>query len=176
MRCLRRCSMPLLNNDLVEITIRQATVADAARMCAIERAASTVPWPLSAFESELSSEHGDSYVALDGSGNVCAYIVSIMISDEVHIHNLATREHFRRRGIAARLIDRVTDMALRQGIQKAYLEVRSRNGAAIGLYEKCGFFVQFIRKKYYSDDQDDALIMTKNIGLGSVGELYTRLA
>ena len=55
---------------------------------------------------------------------------------------------------------------MRKGVLKAFLEVRSKNGAAIGLYEKSGFSTQLIRKKYYSDDGDDALIMTKNMGLG----------
>jgi ribosomal-protein-alanine acetyltransferase len=156
--------MPTKNNDPIAVAIRRAAIADAMQMCAIEQAASTVPWSLSAFESELSNEHGASYVALDDSQGICAYIISVIVTDELHIHNLATQEQFRRRRMAARLIDKVIEAAVRQGVQKAYLEVRSKNSAAIGLYEKCGFSTQLIRKKYYSDDGDDALIMTKNIG------------
>jgi ribosomal-protein-alanine N-acetyltransferase len=158
--------MPLKNNDPCATTIRRAVVADAGRICAIEKTASTAPWPASAFESELSNEHAVNYVALDRRGRVCAYIISVIVSDELHIHNLATHQHFRRRSIASRLINEVMDLAERRGVQKAYLEVRSKNNAAIGLYEKYGFSIQLIRKKYYSDDGDDALVMVKNIGLG----------
>jgi ribosomal-protein-alanine N-acetyltransferase len=158
--------MPLKNSDRSAITIRRAVVADAGRMCAIEHEASSVPRLLAACETELSDEHGANFVALDESGKVCAYIISVIVSDELHIHNLATQQRFRRQSIATRLMDKVMDLAERQGVQKAFLEVRSKNGTAIGLYEKCGFSTQLIRKKYYSDDRDDALIMTKNIGLG----------
>jgi ribosomal-protein-alanine N-acetyltransferase len=158
--------MQLKNRDPIAITIRRAVVADAGRICSIEHESSSVPRLLTACETELSDEHGANFVALDESGMVCAYIISVIVLDELHIHTLATQQCFRRRSIATRLIDRVIDLAMRKGVLKAFLEVRSKNGAAIGLYEKSGFSTQLIRKKYYSDDGDDALIMTKNIGLG----------
>lgn len=141
-------------------------IADAGRICAIEHEASSVPRSLTVCETELSDEHGANFVALDESGTVCAYIISVIVLDELHIHNLATQQLFRRRHIALRLIDHVVELALRQGVQKVYLEVRSKNSAAISLYEKYGFSTELIRKKYYSDDGDDALAMAKNIGLG----------
>ena len=158
--------MRLKNNDPPAITVRRATVSDAGRMCAIEHESSTVPRLLTAYETGLSDEHGASFVALDESGTVCAYIIGVIVVDELHIHSLATQLRFRRRSIAMRLMGEVMDFAVRRGVVKAFLEVRSKNGPAIGLYEKCGFSTQLIRKKYYSDDGDDALIMTKNMGLG----------
>jgi [ribosomal protein S18]-alanine N-acetyltransferase len=166
--------MPLKNSDHSALAIRRAVVADAGRICAIEHEASSVSRSLAACEGELSDEHGVSCVALDESGIVCAYIIGVIVLDELHIHSLATQQRFRRQSIATRLMDAVMDLAMRRGVLKAFLEVRSKNGPAIGLYEKCGFSTRLIRKKYYSDDSDDALVMTKDIGLGSVGELYTR--
>lgn len=156
--------MPVRNSDPIAITVRRATPADIVLVCAWERTASTVSRPPAAYDRELSNEHGASFMALDDAGRVCGHVLGVIVTDELHIHDLATQKDVRRRRIASRLIDTVIAYAVSQGAQTAYLEVRSKNHAAISLYEKCGFCVQLIRRKYYSDDGDDALIMAKNIG------------
>jgi [ribosomal protein S18]-alanine N-acetyltransferase len=88
-----------------------------------------------------------------------------VVIDELQIDNVAVVERLRRRGIASRLINEGLSIAYRRGARSAVLEVRSANLPARLLYKRHGFLISGIRRDYYHDPSDDALIMTREIFL-----------
>jgi ribosomal-protein-alanine N-acetyltransferase len=85
------------------------------------------------------------------------------VADEVHVVNVAVHTEFRRRGIARVLLQAVFDAARERGMTIATLEVRFHNLAAITLYESLGFQKIAIRKRYYADNGEDAVVMLKGL-------------
>ena len=144
--------------------IRPAELKDCDCIQTIEQAASPFPWLPDAIAIELSNPNGFNFLAQDDDGKtICGFVFSIIVADELSILSLATHPDFQRRGIAGRLLGTTIERARERGAANAYLEVRSKNSRAIGLYQNFGFHVTSIRKKYYSGDQDDALLMHKRI-------------
>lgn len=122
------------------------------------------PWTREMFLQELRQrdELAYSLVALVG-GRVVGYALNWFVADEVHIVNLAVHPHWRRRGIARHLLREVFDCARRRGMAIATLEVRFHNQAAIALYRSIGFREVALRKKYYADNGEDALVMLADL-------------
>jgi [ribosomal protein S18]-alanine N-acetyltransferase len=143
--------------------IRPASYGDCDRIHVIEQATSHYPWSFDAIAKELAHPCGFNFVVQDDGKTIVGFILSAIVADELSIHSLATFPQFQRRGIGRRLLESVVDRARARGARHAYLEVRSKNTSAIGLYEKLGFGTLSVRKKYYSGDQDDALIMHKQM-------------
>ena len=85
-----------------------------------------------------------------------------MIVDELHIDNLAVSERWRRRGIGRALLKSALSMAASFGAIAATLEVRAANASALAFYEKQGFTPVGLRKRYYADPPDDALLMSRD--------------
>jgi ribosomal-protein-alanine N-acetyltransferase len=98
------------------------------------------------------------------SAPIAGYIVARETAGELHINNVAVRSEYRRRGIGAALLNRVIDEARRRKANAAFLEVRSANYAAQTLYEKCGFKAIARRANYYSEPQEDAVVMSLVLG------------
>jgi ribosomal-protein-alanine N-acetyltransferase len=143
--------------------IRPALPQDCDSIQAIERAASSFPWSHDAIAHELSNSSGFNFIAQDDGQTICGFVFSIIVADELSIHNIATHPEFQRRGIARRLLETTIERARERGATNAYLEVRSKNSRAIDLYQKLGFTITSIRKNYYSGDHDDALLMHKRM-------------
>lgn len=128
----------------------------------IEQASFLTPWTTRMFLEELSSPHSYCQVSTvedEQNSSVCGYIVSWIFRSEVHILNLATHPHFRRNGIAQALIMSVIDVLYQRGGIWYQLEVRERNLPALRLYQKMGFAACGIRKRYYVDTGEDAVVM-----------------
>lgn len=124
---------------------------------AIERACYPDPWTRSMFEDELSAS-GRCYFVWKEGEDVVAFLGMSDLAGVIHVTNLATAHHFRRRGIAKTLLGEVAPFARARGAKSASLEVRVSNRVARRLYESCGFAPAGIRKGYYQD-REDALIM-----------------
>jgi ribosomal-protein-alanine N-acetyltransferase len=154
------------------VIFRRMQPEDLDAVMIIEQVFAT-PWSRQMFEQELRArEMADNLVA-EWRGAVVGYVLWWYVADEVHIVNIAVDELHRRRGIARRLLDLVFQRAGGRGMQVATLEVRSRNAAAIGLYESLGFRRVAVRKAYYQDNGEDALVMVKDLPTppnGSRGE------
>ena len=151
--------MPLIN----EVTIRPASHKDCDRIHDVEQAASPFPWSHDAIAQELMSSNGCHFLALHEVQGICGFILGVLVAHELCIHDLAILPSFQRRGIAHCLLETTLKQALMRGAHNAYLEVRSKNIPAIGLYKKLGFQVQTVRKEYYFKDNDDALVMQKRM-------------
>ncbi len=139
------------------LQIRRLTYADLPQVIAIERRAFPTPWSLAMFVLELSKPSGICLAASRG-GRLVGYLVCSRYDTVWHLMNVAVEEGVRRRRIASALIERLFELADRDGEQYT-LEVRTSNRAAISLYERFGFRAAGHRRGYYHDNREDALIM-----------------
>lgn len=131
---------------------------DLPEVMAVERAAFTHPWTEAMMIQELETPHATIDLLWAGE-QLAGYLCCWYICRELHILNVVTAPEFRRRGIAGLLLGHVFTRTRAAGFDRALLEVRSSNAAAIALYEKWGFRREGLRKHYYADGED-ALLMT----------------
>ncbi|MFA5321810.1 MAG: ribosomal protein S18-alanine N-acetyltransferase [Smithella sp.] len=141
--------------------------ADLAEILAIEQESFPSPWTLGMFKRELENAHSRCLCArinYEEKSIVTAYIVFWLVADEVHLHNLAVDKEYRKQGLAFQLMEAMKEIARQNQVVAQTLEVRESNSEAIKLYRKCGFVVKGIRPLYYTDTNEDALIMWADIG------------
>lgn len=124
----------------------------------IDKRSEAVPWSEASFQNELSHPHGVFYVAVD-SDEVVGYAGMWLIIDEAHITTIAVSPERRREGIGRILMVALLEEAKRRGIVCSTLEVRAGNVAAIMLYERLGYLRVAVRRAYYPDNREDALVM-----------------
>lgn len=121
-------------------------------------------WSKESFLNELSNDLARYYSAYDENGKLAGYAGCWQILEEVHITNIAVSPEFRRQKIGESLLRQIIDDCYKNKAKYITLEVRVSNKAAIGLYEKYGFKSLGVRKGYYQNNNEDALIMwTENI-------------
>lgn len=152
--------------DSPGVVINAMDKADLPEVLAIERDVFLSPWSAGMFSRELGSAHSVCLAArinLEDKSIIVGYIIFWMIVDEVHLHNLAVKKEYRNRGFAFELMEAMKEIAGKNGITARTLEVRKSNTEAINLYRKCGFVVKGIRPNYYTDTNEDALIMWADI-------------
>ena len=139
------------------MNIRAMCAEDVDAILAVEEASFHTPWTRGDFEGELINPLAYYLVAEDEV--VIGYVGSWIIFDECHITNIAVAPETRRRGIGEKLLQTLIHDAEEKGVIATTLEVRPSNAPAIALYEKYGFAVEGVRKRYYADTGEDALIM-----------------
>jgi len=143
-----------------EYKIRRMMLSDLDEVCIIEADAyGEVHWTRDNFVSELDNTVGDYNVLYKNENEILGYLGSWMIIDEMHITTIATAKNHTRKGVAEALLIAQIFKALEQNIKALTLEVRVSNIKAQGLYEKYLFKRQGIRKRYYEDTLESALIM-----------------
>jgi len=143
------------------LEIRRLTLRDLAAIEEIERASYPTPWSRSMFAGELTKPASISLGAFEGAGLVGYVIVSRYV-DAWHVMNVAVDPRERGRGIGTALLERLFE-ATASDVRRGYtLEVRVSNDGAIRLYERLGFKGRGVRRGYYTDNREDALIMWKD--------------
>ena len=158
------------------LRIRPMTLADLPAVQLIERASFTTPWPPQAYRQELESNRLASYLVGEIGEEIVAYGGVWLMVDEAHVTTFAVHPRYRRRGIGERLLLSLLDLSIARRAREATLEVRLSNLGARRLYEKYGFRPVGIRPRYYSDNQEDALIMTTEpLGAAPMTERIARL-
>ena len=140
--------------------IEPMTDADIPAVHAIERASFSVPWPDDAYRNELATNRLASYVVARADDAVVGFAGLWVMVDEAHVTTFAVDPRWRRRGVGERMLLALFDISLARHAREATLEVRLSNMPARRLYEKYGFRPVGIRPRYYSDNGEDALIMT----------------
>jgi ribosomal-protein-alanine N-acetyltransferase len=144
----------------VRLSIEPMRLGDIAAVQRIERASFSTPWPPQAYESELRTNRLAHYLVVRVGDRIVAFGGIWLMVDEAHITTFAVAPPWRRQRIAERLLVALLDAAILREAREATLEVRLSNVAARRLYEKYGFRPVGVRPRYYSDDSEDALIMT----------------
>lgn len=158
----------------VRLRIDRMTLEDLPKVHAIERASFSTPWPADAYRSELQTNRLATYLVARAGDEVVAFAGIWLMVDEAHITTFAVDPAWRRRGIGERLLLAVLETAIGRQAREATLEVRLSNVAARRLYEKYGFRPVGLRPRYYTDNGEDALIMTTEPLAGP--EMRDRLA
>jgi ribosomal-protein-alanine N-acetyltransferase len=143
----------------VTLELRRLDVRDLDRVEVIERASYPTPWSRSMFAAELRKPSALALGAYDESGDLVAYAFASRYVDAWHVMNIAVAPEFRRQGIATRLLERLFEVTSADQRRGYTLEVRVSNHDAIRLYERLGFEARGIRRGYYTDNREDALIM-----------------
>ncbi|MGH9163425.1 MAG: ribosomal protein S18-alanine N-acetyltransferase [Vicinamibacteraceae bacterium] len=151
-----------MNGWLVEPLVAER---DLEEVLALEQAAFTNPWTREMFEWELTgSDVSAVYVVRAGrAAPVCGYCCVWLLFDELHINHVAVDPALRERGIGRALMAHVIAEAWRRGARRATLEVRASNEAARRLYESLGFVESGVRRGYYTQPCEDALILWYDI-------------
>jgi ribosomal-protein-alanine N-acetyltransferase len=132
--------------------------SDLESIAALEATSFTNPWTPEALREMIASDVTRLYVARH-ERQIVAFCACWLIDGELHINTLAVDSDMRRRGIARRLVQHVLEES---AVGRATLEVRRSNTAALRLYEGLGFSATAIRKRYYSNPDEDALILWLN--------------
>ncbi len=145
------------------LCFRLMQLNDIPSIVELERQAFTLPWTAKAFRNELTQNHFAKYMVMEWNGQIIGYGGMWFIVDEAHITNIAVRPEYRGRKLGARLLKEMMKTASFVGMKKMTLEVRVSNHVAQNLYQKFGFSQAGVRPRYYSDNNEDALIMWADI-------------
>lgn len=134
-------------------------LSDLSRIEVIENHSFSAPWPRQAFYNELVFNQFAHYTVVTVDGIVAGYCGFWLILDEAHITNIAIHPDYRGTGLGEATLLYVMDLARKLGADKMTLEVRVSNTVAQSLYDKLGFTRAGLRKEYYTDNKEDAIIM-----------------
>jgi [ribosomal protein S18]-alanine N-acetyltransferase len=143
----------------VKVQLRRLDAADLDLVEAIERESYRTPWSRSMFEAELRKPSSLALGAFTKDDVLVGYAFVSRYVDAWHVMNVAVADSFRRRGIASALLGRLFEVTESDSRRGYTLEVRVSNAGAIRLYEQLGFEQRGIRRGYYTDNREDALIM-----------------
>jgi ribosomal-protein-alanine N-acetyltransferase len=144
------------------IAIQPMTLDHLDEVHAIEERAFLTPWSKESIMQDMKNPHALYFVAVDTeTGTIAGYAGMWHVVSEGHINNIAVDGAYRRRGIGSALMDALIEAAHSKEMLGLTLEVRMGNRAAMGMYHKYGFKAEGIRKNYYTDTNEDAVIMWK---------------
>ncbi len=146
----------------VNVSIRRLGLTDLDAIEEIERASYPTPWSRSMFVSELAKPSSLSIAAVLDDGTLAGYLVISRYVDAWHVMNVAVAAEHRRLGIASTMLRSLFDATTDDAERGYTLEVRVSNLAAIRLYEGFGFVQRGVRRGYYTDNREDALIMWRD--------------
>lgn len=148
----------------LQIAVRPMGLDDLPAVMEIDRLSFSLPWPERSFRFELTGNDASHLLVAEmpvgGEARVAGFLGYWLLVDEMHISTLAVHPEMRGRGIGELLLQAGLERAWIQGADMSTLEVRPSNKAAIALYSKYGFDLVGRRRKYYQDNNEDALLMT----------------
>ena len=145
----------------MNVELRRIEPHDVDAVEEIERASYPTPWSRAMFVAELRKPGSLALGAFADGGELVGYAFVSRYVDAWHVMNVAVADAFRRRGIATALLERLFQVTASDPQRGYTLEVRVSNADAIRLYERLGFERRGIRRGYYTDNREDALIMWK---------------
>lgn len=153
-----------ISNSLLPIHIRPMTMDDLPAVIMLDQQSFSLPWPESSFTFEIESNPLARCWVAEATREadaplMVAMIVIWLIIDEAHVATIAVHPEFRRKGIARRLLAFALIDAYHAGMEKSFLEVRRGNDAAISMYQRFGYQEVGVRRKYYQDNGEDAVLM-----------------
>lgn len=147
----------MLNHSFI---LRKMTSQDIDEVIQIEKESFTLPWSRDSYLGELKNNFA-TYLVCDCEGEIAGYGGIWVVFEEAHITNVAVSPNFRKSGIGTALMQELEKVAREKKAQRILLEVRPSNQAALAMYHNLDFLPTGLRKQYYSDNNEDAIIMTK---------------
>lgn len=145
--------------QLTPLRVEPMSAADLSRVREIEAESFTVPWPKDAYRTELEENRVACYLVAREGDSVVGFAGMWVIFDEAHVTTIAVDRQWRGQHVGERLLLALIDRALDRHARWMTLEVRPSNAVAVGLYRKFGFRDVALRKRYYSDNGEDASVM-----------------
>ncbi|MCF6097195.1 ribosomal protein S18-alanine N-acetyltransferase [Thermovorax subterraneus] len=149
--------------SLGKVTVELMGVEDLDQVIEVEKLSFTNPWSRNSFFLELTSNELATYIVAKVDGRVVGYAGMWLIVGEAHVTNVAVHPGFRKKGIGELLMRSLMTIARESGAKMMTLEVRKSNYIAQNLYTKLGFEPIGIRRGYYTDNNEDAVIMWTNL-------------
>lgn len=144
--------------DHVSIAIERMQPEDVERVVELDQECFPLPWSAGAYNTEVRNPSAY-YIVARANGEIVGYGGMWLIMDEAHITTVGVDPEFRGRKVGERILINILDEAIHRGARRATLEVRRTNSIAQKLYHKYKFQTVAIRKAYYSDNNEDALVM-----------------
>ena len=144
----------------MNVTIRRMAVEDISAVVDLDQKSFSLPWPERSFRFELTDNPASRCWVAELDGKVVGMIVIWLIVDEAHVATIATDPEYRRQGIGRRLLAHALRRLIMDGARSSFLEVRESNVAAQDMYRKFGYEVTGRRRRYYRDNDEDAILMT----------------
>lgn len=144
----------------MNVFIRRMTLDDLPVVLELDQISFSLPWPERSFRFELTENVASRCWVAEVHERVVAMLVGWLLVDELHIATIATHPDFRRHGIGRRLLSHALMRAMEEGAQTSFLEVRESNLAAQEMYRQFGYEPTGRRKRYYKDNDEDAILMT----------------
>ena len=144
---------------MAQLIIRQAEERDIAAIEGLEQVCFSDPWSYESLEHDILNNKLSFYIVAEVEGTVCGYVGIWNIVDEGHITNVAVSPEYRRKHIASNMLDVLIASCEEAGVERFTLEVRAGNEPAKALYAGKGFKEISVRKGYYQDNGEDAIIM-----------------
>ena len=143
------------------MTLREMTVDDLDQVMEIEMDRISPPWSREGFFTYLIGEQ-NLFVVVEEKGRILGFACLLIVMDQGEIAAIAVRRDREREGIGRFLLEGLIRLAKELDVVVFYLEVRVSNQEAIRLYERCGFVRDGIRKGYYTEPEEDALLMSRS--------------
>jgi ribosomal-protein-alanine N-acetyltransferase len=142
------------------LKLRPLLISDIDRVCELEKRNLPVPWTKEQIEGEFKKAVS-LLIGLEKNSKLVGYILSNVAADELHILSVCIDKSERRNGLATLLVEHLFDCATDKKVNTVWLEVRKSNLAARSLYEKLKFNQHSVRFNYYTDNGEDAVILTR---------------
>jgi ribosomal-protein-alanine N-acetyltransferase len=147
-----------------DVKVAPLTLARIDEVLEIESLSFSDPWTREMFRSELEVGAGTYARYAEGDGKLLGYLLAVLIEDEAHLGNLAVHPAARRSGVGQRLLDDLLQTARKRGIVRITLEVRESNKIARNFYYRNEFIDIAMRKNYYRNPVEDAIVMLRGLG------------
>jgi len=139
--------------------IRKMTLDDVSAVTELDRISFALPWPERSFRFEVRENTASRCYVATTDERIVGAVVAWLLVDELHVATIATHPDFRRQGIAQTLLSHALKLAAKEGAVSSFLEVRASNLAAQTMYHKFGYEEVGRRRRYYKDNDEDAILM-----------------
>jgi len=143
----------------MNLQIRKMTLEDVPTVLMLDQISFSLPWPERSFRFELTENTASRCWVAEVDGRIVGMVVGWLLVDEMHIATIATHPDYRRQGIASKLLLHTLLKSMDEGALTSFLEVRESNLAAQEMYLKFGYEKTGRRKRYYRDNDEDAILM-----------------
>ncbi len=152
-----------VNSDIKAMTIKEANLSQLDGITEIENSSFSDPWSKNSLREAIESDNITVFTVSDEDGRILAFSCLLIIEYEAEILNIAVSEKFRGRGIGYCLAGHMIDVCRARNVEDIFLEVRQSNIAARALYRKLGLCEIGIRKRYYANPTEDAVLMKMSL-------------